>query len=73
LKSLGKEFKLIEQSHGINVLILVVVVGYLRKLLENPRVHRHLSRHHPEIITEFQKLVDARNLGDVPQTKVAGD
>lgn len=64
MESLGREFKLIEESHGKNVLNLVLVVGYLRKLLDNPRVTRHLSHHHPEILTEFQKLVETRNLGE---------
>jgi hypothetical protein len=64
LDSLGREFKLIEESHGKNTLNLVLVVGYMRKLLDNPRVARHLSNHHPEILVEFQKLVEARNLAD---------
>jgi len=34
MKSLARDFKLIETSHGKNVLNLVLVVGYLRKLLE---------------------------------------
>jgi hypothetical protein len=27
-------------------------------------MQRHLSNHHPEILTEFQKLVEARNLAE---------
>ena len=38
MESVGREFKLIEESHGKNVLNLVLVVAYLRKLLENARV-----------------------------------
>lgn len=64
MASHGKEFKLIEESHGTNTLNLVLVVGYLRKLLENAQVARHLARHYPEIAAEFQKLVEARNLSD---------
>jgi hypothetical protein len=64
LESLGKEFRLIEESHGKNVLNLVLVAAYLRKLLENARVARHLAHHHPEIAAEFQKLIEARNLSD---------
>jgi RepB plasmid partitioning protein/ParB/Sulfiredoxin domain len=71
MDSLGRDFKLIEESHGKNVLNLVLVVGYLRKLLENPRIVRHLSIQHPEILTEFQKLVEARNLGDGLQNKAS--
>lgn len=72
LESLGREFKLIEESHGKNVLNLVLVVGYLRKLSENPRIARHLVSRHPEINTEFQRLVETRNLGDGSQANGIG-
>jgi hypothetical protein len=72
-ESLGREFALIQESHGKNTLNLVLVVAYLRKILENPRVCRHLSQHHPEIQAEFQKLVEARNLADGVQAKNSTD
>lgn len=62
MESLESDFKVIEQTHGKNVLNLVIVVGYLKKLLDNARVVRYLSRNHPEILAEFQKLVESRNL-----------
>lgn len=62
--TLGREFKLIEESHGKNVFELTIVNGYLRKLLDSARVVRYLSQHHPEILSEFQKIVEARNLSD---------
>lgn len=64
METLGREFKLIEESHGKNVLNLVIVVGYLRKLLDNARAVRFLSQHYPEILTEFQKLVEAKHLSE---------
>lgn len=64
LESLGKDFKLLEESHGKNVLNLVLVAGYIRKLLDNPRVGRHLANRHPEIFSEFQRIIEARNLAD---------
>jgi hypothetical protein len=64
MESLAREFKLIEESHGKNVLNLVLVVGYLKKLLDNARVVRYLSQAHPEILLEFQKLVETRNLSE---------
>ncbi|WP_437226575.1 plasmid partitioning protein RepB C-terminal domain-containing protein [Planctomicrobium sp. SH661] len=64
MEGLERDFKTIEESHGKNVLNLVIVVGYLKKLLDNARVLRFLSRNHPEILTEFQKLVEARNLAE---------
>lgn len=68
IDSLGKEFKLIEESHGTNMINLVVVCGYLRKLLENTAVNRHLSKQHPEILLEFKKLVE-RDVSDGLQDK----
>ncbi len=62
MATLGKEFRLIEESHGQNTLDLVVVVGYLRKLLENARVVRYMSQHFSDYLTEFQKLIDSRSL-----------
>ena len=64
MDTLGREFKIIEESHGRNVLNLVMVVGDLRRLLDNARVVRFLSQNHSEILAEFQKLVEARSLGD---------
>jgi hypothetical protein len=61
-ESLGREFKLIEESHGRNVLNLVLVLGYLRRTLDNPRVTRHLVQHHPELHAEFQKLAESKGL-----------
>jgi hypothetical protein len=73
MESLGREFKLIEDSHGKNVLNLVLVVGYLRKIMDNPRVLRYLAQQYPEIKTEFQKLVESRSLADGVQVKAAGE
>ncbi len=56
------DYRSIEENHGKNVLNLVIVVGYLKKLLDNSRVVRFLSRNHPEILTEFQNVVEARQL-----------
>lgn len=72
METLGREFKLIEESHGKNVLNLVIVNGYLKKLLDNARVVRFLSQNYPEILAEFQKLIEARNLQDSTGNDRAG-
>ena len=61
---LGRDFKIIEESHGRNVLNLVVVAGFLRKMLNNARAVRFLSQNYREILSEFQKLAELKNLGD---------
>jgi hypothetical protein len=63
-ETLGRDFKIIEESHGRNVLNLVVVAGFLRKMLNNARTVRFLSQNYREILSEFQKLAELKNLGD---------
>jgi hypothetical protein len=63
-ETLRRDFKIIEESHGRNVLNLVVVAGFLRRLLDNARVVRFLSQSYVEILKEFQKLAELKNLGD---------
>ena len=58
-----QDLRSVEESHGRNVLNLVLVVGYLKKLLENARVVRYLSQHCAEILAEFQKIVESKTLG----------
>jgi hypothetical protein len=62
MHKLTHEFKLIENTHRDSVYNLIVVVGYLRKLLNNAGVVRYLSRHHAEVLAEFQKLAETKNL-----------
>lgn len=62
MESLSQDFRLIEESHGRNVLNLVLVVGYLKKLLDNARVVRYLSQHYAEILAELQKIVETKRL-----------
>ncbi len=64
MESIVRDFKLIEESHGENVLNLVIVVGYVKRLLENARVVRYLSQTSPEILAEFQKIAEAKRLAD---------
>jgi len=67
LETVASEFKMIEESHGTNTLNLVVVTGYLKRLLDNSRVVRFLSQHYRELLLEFQKIVDAKQLGEEPR------
>ncbi len=47
---------------------LVIVVGYLKKLLDSARVVRYLAGTYPELLTEFQKTVDSKSLTETPET-----
>ena len=52
------QYQQAEQTYGADLLHLVVAKGYLAKLLGNDAVRRYLNQHCPEILGEFQALVD---------------
>ena len=62
MQNLQRELKLVEETHSENVLNLVVVGRYVQALLENARVLKYLYAKHPEIIREFQKIIEAPEL-----------
>jgi len=62
MERLEREFKVIEEPYGPNVLNLVVARRYLTNLLENVRVVRFLSQNYSEVLTEFQKIIEATSL-----------
>jgi hypothetical protein len=61
-ETLTRDFKLIEDSYGRNTLNLVLAAAYLRKLLANSEIVRHLSLQFSDILSELQKLVEAPDL-----------
>lgn len=62
MQSLEGDFRTIEESYGKNVLNLVVVVGYVRRLLDNAAIVKFLSRQYPDIYSEFEKLAELTDL-----------
>src|SRR5205823_5922963 len=64
-ESLYREIKLVEESHGENVLNLVPAVGYIRRLLANGRVAKYLQARHSDIHAEFSTMVREPDLTGV--------
>jgi hypothetical protein len=62
MDSLHRDLKLIEASHGNEVLNLVLARGYLAKLFSNTRVVRYLAQHYSDILRELQTIVEATSL-----------
>lgn len=58
--NLDRQFKLIEQTYGNDHLDLVLVNGYVAKLLANARVVKFLTQHYAEILAEFRKILDIK-------------
>ena len=48
METLSRDFRHIEETHGRNVLNLVIAAGYLKKLVDNARVVRYRQR--PQVV-----------------------
>lgn len=57
-----RELKLIEESHGNEVLNLVLARGYLGKLFGNARILRYLSQRYGDILRELQAILEGMSL-----------
>lgn len=60
--NLQGQFKLVEQSYGQDVLLLVLLRGFLGKWFDNNAVFRFLSQRHPELLTQFDNIIRAEGL-----------
>lgn len=62
MDTLQRDLKLIEESHGNQVLNLVLARGYIVKLFANSRVSRYLAQHHPDILHGLQTISEGSSL-----------
>jgi hypothetical protein len=62
MEALQRDLKVIEESHGTEVLNLVLARGYLLKLFGNPRVTRYLTQRHSDIFQELKAILDGTSL-----------
>lgn len=57
-----REYKIIEEDYGTDVLNLTVAKGYISSLLGNVRILKYLAQHRPEILSRFQGVIDMEYL-----------
>lgn len=62
MSNLQGQFKLAQQSYGVDVLNFVLAKGYLTKLLDNKAIMRFLTQHEPDLLAEFQSIVETEAL-----------
>jgi ParB-like chromosome segregation protein Spo0J len=72
MSQLHRDLKAVADSHGETSLNLVMAVGYLKTLIANARVLRHLTQHHPTILAELQKIITVQEQGGGAATLAAG-
>jgi ParB-like chromosome segregation protein Spo0J len=62
MEALEKDFKSIEANYTENMMSLTLGRGYVKRLLENNRVLRHLREHHGDLLTEFETIAAAESV-----------
>ena len=61
-ESLSKDIKQVAESYGKDSLNLVLACGYLSRLLGNTRIVKYLSGNQPDMLAEFQSIIEATSL-----------
>ena len=56
-----------ESNYGSDLLNLVVAKGYLTKLLSNEAVNSYIQRHEPEILEQFELVVNTVSMEEAVQ------
>jgi len=57
-----KDFRIVKDSYGKDILNLVLASGYLTKLLNNDRIVSYLSNNYSDILFEFKRIIKAISL-----------
>jgi len=67
------QYKDAEQNYGSDLLNLVVAKGYLTKLLANEAVKSYIQRHEPEILEQFELVVNTVSMEEAVQQQLEAD
>ena len=62
MRSIERDFVLMQDTHDRTVHELTLARGYLKKLLDNGKVVRNLAQKHADLLPEFQHIVEAAPL-----------
>ena len=62
MSTLNQDFRALETSYGDDVLQLVIVAGYVGRLIGNGAVTEYLGRRQPELLEELRGIVQAASL-----------
>jgi len=62
MSNLLTQYKIAEQSHGEDMLNLMLARGYIVKMMDNSRVMRYMQGAFPEILEEFSKIIEMTSI-----------
>jgi ParB-like chromosome segregation protein Spo0J len=64
--ALARDIKMVKESYGKDTLNLVLSCGFISRLLENAKVVRYMSKIYPDMLSEFQRIIEATSLVQQP-------
>jgi hypothetical protein len=67
------QYKDAEENYGSDLLNLLIAKGYLTKLLDNDAVKRYITRHEPEILENFELVVNTASMEEAVQQQLEAD
>jgi len=62
MRSVERDFVLVEESYSRDTLNLQLARGYLKALLQNARIARHLGQKHADLFGQLEKVVEVTSL-----------
>jgi ParB-like chromosome segregation protein Spo0J len=62
MRTIERDFVVLEDSYSTDVLNLQLARAYLKTLVANPRVAKHLGQKHPDILGQLEKVIEASSL-----------
>ncbi|MFA6280548.1 MAG: plasmid partitioning protein RepB C-terminal domain-containing protein [Bdellovibrionales bacterium] len=60
--SLQREFKLIEESYGGDVLNLTLIKTWLARLIRNGNISKYMAHHYPDLLEQFKQIAGIESL-----------
>ena len=62
MRAIEREFVVLEETYSRDTLNLQLARGYLKTLLQNSRVSKHLAQKHGELLAQLQRVVEVASL-----------
>lgn len=72
METLQQNVRGIETGYSDDVLHLVIIGGYLARLLKNVAVHRYLDKRHTDLLKNFESIVAASSIEDDISVNASG-
>tara|TARA_R110002072_G_scaffold242550_3_gene401329 strand:- start:15858 stop:16217 length:360 start_codon:yes stop_codon:yes gene_type:complete len=72
MNQVQEKYKRTEEPYGSELLNLVVAKGYLKKLMENDSVRGFVDRHAPEVLKQFELVLNTVSMEEAVEQAEAG-